>query len=284
MSSNDLSMNLDDWPADPFEILGVARDASERDVKRAYTRRIKRFKPEQHPLHFRRLRDAYEWICQYALPDKRNEAADQIVLETASSLWEPTSPPPPAQNTPLTATPAEQASPRDRWKQLTSEWQRACAGDVAATYARFVAQLANSPEAEVYIRLYWLRFASPEIDPDRTPVDWLAEGIARHGFNGQLAALYIQELRWEPEEASCDRCGRMLAAQQQPGAIIDLLGARWLAYDALAGDTDEKGHWADAIFDDVELVRPRLRLFDEQALTRMLLLAIEHLSWRSSVR
>jgi len=282
VSSIDLPENLDEWPEDPFEVLGVARDASERDVKRAYTRRIKLFKPEQHPLHFRRLRDAYEWICTYALSDNSTATSDQIVLDTSATLWNPMGPAP-ATPTPSPA-PADQVSSRDRWQQLSSAWQQACAGATSEVYAKLVAQLEIASDVELYTRLFWLLFAAPEIDTARAPVEWLADGIARYGFNGQLAALYIQELRARPEEATSERCRRMLAAQQQPGAIIDLLSARWLAFDALDIQATDRARWADAIFDDVEQVRPRLRLFDEQALSRALSMAIEHLSWRPTLR
>jgi hypothetical protein len=284
VSSADLPSNLDEWPDDPYEILGVAHDANERDVKRAYTRRIKLFKPEHHPLHFRRLRDAYEWICTYGLSDTSTPAPDQIVLETASTLWDSSAAPPAGQNPRPAATPADPVAPRDRWQQLTAAWQQACAGDVGEVYANLVAQLALSTDVEIYTRLYWLLFAAPDVDAIRAPVEWLAEGIARYGFNGQLAALYIQELRARPAEATSERCRQMLAAQQQPGAIIDLLAARWLAFDALDIQATYRARWADAIFDDVEQVRPRLRLFDEQALTRALSMAIEHLSWRPTLR
>src|SRR5688500_12033029 len=48
------------WPDDPFRLLGVEPPATETDVKRAYTRLIRRFKPEHHPEQFRRVREAYE--------------------------------------------------------------------------------------------------------------------------------------------------------------------------------------------------------------------------------
>ena len=60
MSAPELPDDPSDWPSDPFELLGVARGTSEPDIKRAYTRLIRRFKPEHHPDAFRRIREAYE--------------------------------------------------------------------------------------------------------------------------------------------------------------------------------------------------------------------------------
>src|SRR4051812_35481070 len=52
------------WPRDPFELLGVAAGASETELKRAYTRLIRRFKPEHSPEQFRLVREAYEAALQ----------------------------------------------------------------------------------------------------------------------------------------------------------------------------------------------------------------------------
>ena len=45
---------------DPFELLGVERDASEVDLKRAYGRLIRIYRPDRHPDEFHRVRQAYE--------------------------------------------------------------------------------------------------------------------------------------------------------------------------------------------------------------------------------
>lgn len=61
---------------DPFELLGVARGASEIELKRAYVRLIKQFRPERAPEEFQRIHAAYEraraqtrWIDHQPEPD-----------------------------------------------------------------------------------------------------------------------------------------------------------------------------------------------------------------------
>ena len=54
--------DLSQWPRDPYVLLGVAPGVSARDLRKAYSRLIRRFKPEQYPEHFRRIRDAYETV------------------------------------------------------------------------------------------------------------------------------------------------------------------------------------------------------------------------------
>jgi hypothetical protein len=60
---SDLPDDPKHWPDDPFEVLGVTRGVSDADLRRAYTRLIRRFKPEHTPEQFRRVREAYE-ACQ----------------------------------------------------------------------------------------------------------------------------------------------------------------------------------------------------------------------------
>src|SRR5260370_450178 len=66
MSAHDLGPDLDGWPEDPYQLLGVSFGVLPRDLRRAYTRLIRTYKPEQFPEHFQRIRDAYETVLQYA--------------------------------------------------------------------------------------------------------------------------------------------------------------------------------------------------------------------------
>ena len=45
----------------PWDTLGLAPTADERDLKRAYAALIKQFRPDTHPHDFARIREAYEW-------------------------------------------------------------------------------------------------------------------------------------------------------------------------------------------------------------------------------
>ncbi|MBL4637721.1 MAG: J domain-containing protein [Kofleriaceae bacterium] len=59
----------------PFELLGVDPSVSARDVKRAYVRLIKRYRPETHPEEFQKLHAAYE------------QASQAIKAGYAETLW-----------------------------------------------------------------------------------------------------------------------------------------------------------------------------------------------------
>jgi hypothetical protein len=54
------------WPTDPHELLGVPRNVGPLDLRRAYTRLIRTYKPEQFPEQFRHIRAAYESALRLA--------------------------------------------------------------------------------------------------------------------------------------------------------------------------------------------------------------------------
>ena len=46
----------------PYEILGIDKNSSESDVKKAYFNLIKRFTPEKHGDEFKKIRGAYDQL------------------------------------------------------------------------------------------------------------------------------------------------------------------------------------------------------------------------------
>lgn len=48
----------------PFELLGVGRDADERDIRRAYTAKLRHTRPDDDPEGFQRLHEAYQRLLQ----------------------------------------------------------------------------------------------------------------------------------------------------------------------------------------------------------------------------
>lgn len=48
---------------DYYEILGVAKGADEREIKRAYFKLVRKYSPESQPEEFKRIRQAYEVLA-----------------------------------------------------------------------------------------------------------------------------------------------------------------------------------------------------------------------------
>ncbi|MBN8465935.1 DnaJ domain-containing protein [Corallococcus exiguus] len=82
----------------PYEVLGVEKDADARAIKKAYFERVRQNPPETHPEEFRRLREAYELLSD---PEARQafdasaaqqadgpEAAKNAALQEAINLFE----------------------------------------------------------------------------------------------------------------------------------------------------------------------------------------------------
>ena len=62
---------------DPYEILGLTRQASDEEVKRAYFQQVRAHPPEREPERFRAIRDAYERL---RTPERRTQT-DLFLLQ-----------------------------------------------------------------------------------------------------------------------------------------------------------------------------------------------------------
>ncbi len=93
---------------DPWTLLDVPRGASSDEIRRAYLRRIKVYKPDLHPTAFRRLREAYDALY---VDDRPPPAAfsgwgdEEVVLpvDSVEDGWGHTSTDPKAERSPKTA-------------------------------------------------------------------------------------------------------------------------------------------------------------------------------------
>lgn len=202
----DLPDNPADWPTDPFALLGVEPGASEDDVRRAYTRLIRRFKPDHHPDAFRRIRAAYEaclvrtaWISPECLS-----------LEPLPMLAENSSP--------TAALPATD-------DPLDALWDRAVRGDPGG-YAELVrAACEQSDRADIPLRLYWLLAVDPSRDPATTRHRWLAESLRRSRLRGTAVEIYRRELEADPDVGLYDLYANLM---ETPASASDLLAvAHW---------------------------------------------------------
>jgi hypothetical protein len=277
MSDSRLPENLGQWPQDPFALLGVNQASNRREVKRAYAQLIRVFKPEHFPEHFRRLRDAYElldqrlaWMESNGLEEagshregtrqeaRSTEKGEESSEQGAGRAAVAPNSPLPAPCSPLPAPPCDL-------------WQKARQGDLAEAYKHF-SQLARSGrgDEELFVRLFWMRRLTPEIEPALDPRDWLLAGIKQFGLRGRLPEIYRCELLDDPSEALSSRCEAVLLCSGHLGLLTELVIARW-------GGAARLRQW-EAIGADLKAFRGRMQ--DEPAAWgRLLLAAIDQLAW-----
>jgi len=232
-----LSEDLARWPADPYALLGVNRTAGERDLRRAYVRLIRTWKPEQFPEHFQRIRSAYETLLRFL--SFFVEAVPRDIAEAAST------------------GPISQAL-----DEVEEVWRLALEGQEETAYRRYVEFAERRPgRADVVIRLYWLLAVDPQLDPNKTAFDWLVQGLVSNGAEGPLRALYLRELSDNPAEATTPRADRILELPMSAARLADIADAHIAALVKLAA-------W-DLIEKNMDRLADRIARDDEQAWLRL---------------
>lgn len=216
MTPEEIPESLDDWPADDHELLGVDRRASEMEIKRAYAARIKRFKPERFPQHFRRLREAFERVRNqnrwYSANDDEDASEDQ---ESTQQTGESTEPPNEASGEIVEAA-------RD------DRWDRACAGEHVEIYAIYREEIDRRPtDAETYVRLFWLLMAFPSLDDGLDPVVWLCRGLSAGAEPYRLASLVSDDLLHRPAAAFHEAVSGVVASTAPWKVRSRLAVRRW---------------------------------------------------------
>lgn len=251
MSDHSLPEDLSLWPRDPYALFGVRRGIDSKNLRRVYGQLVRLFKPEHRPQHFQRIRQAYEILLRDA------EIVGAMSLGSAEAAADG-------------AEPKWSARPPDS-DEADGLWKQAIAGDVELAYKGYRRLCEQRPtRAELYLRLYWLLVAAPEIDGNCDRRDWLVEGLRACG-QPVFLELYQRELAAQPQEALRARC-RRLVAQPMPGpAFLAILRSRW-------DEAALHGAW-QVIGDDLETMRPQVIHGDAEAWLRLLLTALDYLAW-----
>lgn len=201
MSAHSLPIDPSDWPDDPFALLGVERGASEADIKRAYTRLIRKYKPDHSPSEFRRVREAYETALEQSkwfrdAPVREPVAEMPFPLPRPESDAEPPSSRANGEREPV-IDPAVRHSAIDAVERA---WADAVNGLVEEAYAALVTlNDAHPTRADLPLRLYWLLALRPALDHETTRHEWLAQALVRARLTGPALELYRRELATDAE-------------------------------------------------------------------------------------
>jgi hypothetical protein len=267
MSAPELPEDVTLWPQDPHALLGVSPDVLPADLRRAYTRLIRFYKPEQFPEQFRRIREAYETVLRLtelllALRNPAQIAAQEEAggEEAAGSAG--------GMSQPIAGTEGEDKV----GAEVHALWELAIAGEEASAYQglREVSE-RHAGRQDVYLRLYWLTSLSPTLQPSMMPFDWLVEGVARAGWSMRSAELIHREVEAEPQLAFAEGYQKLVSASQSSALLIEVMHWRWQAASRL-------GRW-ESIQADIEGLRPRLMEQGEEPWAQLLMRAVNYLAW-----
>ncbi|MFO1043194.1 MAG: hypothetical protein U0941_15485 [Planctomycetaceae bacterium] len=273
-AQHSLPHDITQWPNDASAILGITDSATRKDVKRAYTRLIKQFKPEHFPEHFRRLREAFDQVDACLQWQERLEvfgikvqindeppASDSVTSDadavSESAVAVPQQPPTSSiEDDILVVTSQAEASRTGPGGSADQYWQRVIdRGDTTTVYnaLKRLAERGTASETD-FARLYWLATLQSELDSQRTPVSWLIEGLQQHGPERRLLALYANELERHPKEVHHERSVALLTAMSRHGRLFELIRIRWRAarslgdFRIIAADLDSI---RNRLFDDL---------------------------------
>jgi hypothetical protein len=230
-----LPADVNRWPKDPKTLLGVQSDFSRRDLKLAYTRLIKQYKPEHAPEEFRLLRAAYdelerelEWRDRFRQwqSAESSDAADEIPRMTITIRESGGN----ANETDERSATSHQGGvsleeSADHW------WQSALdGGELTIAYAKLRDQSSRPGASEIdYARLYWLLTLASHLEPDRDPCAWLIEGLQRTGFDPRLVQILTTEVRRRGGMVPLVLEEGLLEGLPDSHSVIDLMEVRWFA-------------------------------------------------------
>jgi hypothetical protein len=254
MSADHLPEDLRRWPRDPYQVLGITSGCDPLEARKAYTRLIRQFKPEQFPEQFRLIREAYDAVkfhLQY-FGQPATAAPGQDNSDGSAS----------------TTRPAVDG--------LQIAWDQACNGQEDEAYRRLRELYDMNPQdSELPIRLYALLLANPDLDAVRTRHDFLVRGIrSEGGYWGRCGQLYRREIDDYAEEALSERFMNLIDSVDPVRNVLGFLIWRWEALQRLDR--------VEFIESDLSRVGPRLSREDEEVWVRVMLKAADYLAWHPS--
>ncbi len=274
MSDYNLPDDPAQWPTDPYEVLGVGRQVDRRELRRAYTRLIRRFKPEHFPTQFRLIRDAYESLENYLQYQEffgvESSSGDEVQAEEATVDLPDNGEEKVGETTSLSSVSEEKVATHD---EASAAWQIAKEGRLTEAYRRLQELTQRrTNDADLYVRLYWLLVLFPNLDPKCDRRQWLTTGLSATGFDGQLLELYIKELQGDPEEILQPRCRKLLECRSPLASWARFVGCYW----ELAGLSN---HW-EMIAQDMQVLREEIIHADRTIWARLLLTGTEQYLWQ----
>ncbi len=260
------------WPRDPYRLLGIKRNVAARDVRLAYTRLIRAFKPETHPEQFRLIRQAYEQITGSGPHSGAVfiQPANLGHFQPPSEFVSPPSFDEPDDSDDERFDPSPRSMPADN--NLAAIWKAASSGDRPSAYRQLVEyQQRHAGRVQPYAMLYWLLLVDRTLDAGREPIDWLWAGASACGLANPLRLLLDRELTLHPQLGLSPKLAQLVNSDHPLDNTAKLLEWRWAS---MVGRENE----LEGLLADVQAVQPRL-LESPNHWLEVLLVALRHLAW-----
>jgi hypothetical protein len=256
-----LPVDLAQWPEDPFAVLGVDRRADETELRRAYARLIRVYKPEHAPEEFRRVREAYDQ-AQQQLEQRRRWGDDD---EPSSSDHAA----PPANGERVATRDVDDTVPVGPLQHDT--WRALAGVKLLDEYRRLAQQSERSPDETTFVQLYWLLKLHSDFDA-REPVEWLVRWLRSYPqLDGPAWDLYYAHIFEHPAEALTERFQSLLDHAERLDRLTGLLSIRWESCGRL-------GEYRPIVA-DLEKYRSRFALHDQDRWGQLLASAMFTLGW-----
>ena len=243
--TSELPDDISKWPASPWLILGLDRSASKSDVRKAYAKLVRRFRPDSHAAEFQRINQAYELlrtlssnpggsVPQRGVPtrpaDSRSPESAEKQKKVASASGE------------AEQEVSESADESFDTFDAISAFRE---GSVQEAWASLSQRYERSPSTEVAIARYWLLVLAPEVDEERTPLKVLKHAMRTSGFDPTLARLLQRELIQSPKEMpskEVEEVLKLVPVRMRSGLLLD----RWKklaevhAWDTIKSDLEQQ--------------------------------------------
>lgn len=293
MNMDSLPDDVSQWPQDPWRILGVERSFTKKELKLAYSKLIKRYRPESAPEAFQKIRQAYETLQHYADADAETAAVAHLIwnhlqttdeksVEEDGNSAEDHSAEISEHRDAGHETSTERSQSRRQAHRDLDPWQMAKAGEYEKAYAELARTGFTRPHFErEMLQRYWLLTLHPELDRSTTACDQLLNFAISHRLSDEVERLLLAEVSNRPELATRSQIWKLISGRYNQSFRLSLLRVRWKGLLKDDGDEvvlqefeelesqyfDDPAQWLTIVILLLELVvvdHPRLRqpLFD----------------------
>lgn len=230
-----LPEDLARWPNSPRTILNVPSSAGKSEIRRAYAQLIRRFRPETHPQHFQRIREAMEMLLaglndeggsqgfHVDLPTDYGIAQgglrDSMQLSLDSDVRRESDAPPGFQS--VFESTSWEAERDQIWAEYTQRPSSECLKKLHDLAVR------SERDPMPFIMGCWAARLTPDLAMGRRPFDWIREGIEKFGGTPELIELLMEELRNNTTLLSEEDSGNLADHIRSSELLQAYLSSRW---------------------------------------------------------